>query len=158
MIAAANAQYANDVAGLDLIAKNAQEQIDKLTGIDSRQLSVEEALTAFNESLLAADFENAQEQYARLDGLLDQGQMQLNTLLDIDTGVLSLRDAIDRFADAVGAADQTKVNEELLAEMKRTADELNQLREEQRIQALAQQTKLNETARNTLIMTIPEEA
>ena len=158
MIAAANAQYANDVAGLDLIAKNAQAQIDKLTGIDSATLSVEEALTAFNESLLAADFENAQEQYARLDGLLDQGQLQLNTLLDIDTGVLSLRDAIDRFAAAVGAADQTKVNEELLAEMKRTADELNQLREEQRIQALAQQTKLNETARNTLILTIPEEA
>lgn len=144
MIAAANAQYANDVAGLDLISKNAQAQIDKLTGIDSRQLSVEEALTAFNESLLAADFENAQEQYARLDGILEQGQLQLDTLLDIDSGVLSLRDAIDRFAAAVGAVDQTKVNEELIAEMKRTADEMAVMREDQRKYAFAQIKELQD--------------
>lgn len=151
LIEQANLQYERDISAQDAILASAQAQFDKLTGIDTGTLSVEAALTKFNESMLAADFEDAQEQYARLDGILEQGKLQLDTLLDIDTGVLSLRDAIDRFAAAVNSTDQKKANEELLAEMRRTADELNQLREEQRVQALTQQTKLDETARNTRI-------
>jgi tape measure domain-containing protein len=151
MILAAKEQYDADVAGLNLISQNTQNQIDVLTGIDSRAASVEDALASFNQSLLAADFENAQEQYARLDGILENGQLQIDTLMNIDTGVASLRDAIDRFAEAVNSADQTRANQELLAEMRRTADELHRLREEQRVQALTQQSTLNETARNTRI-------
>jgi len=128
MIAQAEAELAAELSSRDLIAKNAQDQIDKLTGIDSRQLSVEEALIKFNDSLLAADFENAQEQYARLDDILATGQNQLNALLSIDDRILSVNDAVGKFIESINAAQSDNTNKEMLAQMQRMADEFKEMK------------------------------
>lgn len=149
MIEQATKQYEADVAAQDAILAKAQEQYDALTGIDTKTLSVEAALIKYNESLLAADFENAQGQYERLDSILSTGQSQLNALLSIDDRILSVNDAVGKFIESINAAQSDQTNKEMLAQMQRMADEIAQLREEQRSQAFAQQKALNTTAKNT---------
>lgn len=149
MIEQATKQYEADVAAQDAILAKAQEQYDALTGIDTKTLSVEAALIKYNESLLAADFENAQGQYERLDSLLSTGQSQLNALLSIDDRILSVNDAVGKFIESINAAQSDSTNKEMLAQIQRMADEITQLREEQRSQAFAQQKALNATAKNT---------
>lgn len=149
MIEQATKQYEADVAAQDAILAKAQEQYDALTGIDTKTLSVEAALIKYNESLLAADFENAQGQYERLDSILSTGQSQLNALLSIDDRILSVNDAVGKFIESINAAQSDQTNKEMLAQMQRMADEIAQLREEQKSQAFAQQKALNTTAKNT---------
>jgi hypothetical protein len=149
MIEQATKQYDADVAAQDAILAKAQEQYDALTGIDTKALSVEAALIKYNESLLAADFENAQGQYERLDSLLSTGQSQLNAMLSIDDRILTLNDGVAKFIESINAAQSDQTNKDLLAQMQRMADEITQLREEQRSQAFAQQKALNTTAKNT---------
>lgn len=149
MLEQATKQYDADVAAQDSILAKAQEQYDALTGIDTKALSVEAALIKYNESLLAADFENAQGQYERLDSILSTGQSQLNAMLSIDDRILTLNDGVAKFIESINAAQSDQTNKELLAQMQRMADEITQLREEQRSQAFAQQKALNTTAKNT---------
>jgi hypothetical protein len=132
MIAQATKQYEADVAAQDAILANAQEQYDALTGIDTKTLSVESALIKYNESLLAADFENAQGQYERLDSLLSTGQSQLNAMLSIDDRILTLNDGVAKFIEAINASQSDQTNKDMLAQMQRMADEIAQLREENR--------------------------
>jgi len=132
MIDQATKQYEADLAAQDAILAKAQEQYDALTGIDTKTLSVEAALIKYNEALLAADFENAQGQYERLDSILSTGQSQLNALLSIDDRILSVNDAVGKFIESINAAQSDSTNKEMLAQMQRMADEITQLREEQR--------------------------
>ena len=149
MILQAEAELAAELASKDLLAKTAQEQFDKLTGIDTKALSVEHALIKYNEALLAADFENAQGQYERLDSLLSTGQSQLNAMLSIDDRILTMNDGVAKFIESINASQSDQTNKDMLAQMQRMADEITQLREEQRSQAFAQQKALNTTAKNT---------
>lgn len=148
MIEQADLQYQSDVAALDAISKNAQDQYDLLTGIDTSTLSVEDAIVRYNEAILAADFTNAQEQYARLDRIVEQSQSQLNALLSIDDRILSLNDGITQFIDAIsGTNDGT--NQRMLEQMQAMTNEISVLRSEQQAQARSQQKALNTTAKNT---------
>ncbi len=150
------AAYDAQIANFDKIIADSQNAYDKLTGIDTGILSLDDAIAKFNESLLAADFENAAGEYERLDNLLSQGREQLDILMDSNIALKSLNDAIAEFSEAIKSADQSKLNQEIIAEMKRTADEITRLREEQRVQAITQQRALNTTARNTTDMVYQE--
>lgn len=144
MIAQAEAELAAELAAKDLLTKTAQEQFDKLTGIDTTMLSVEQALINYNDSLLAADFENAQAQYERLDSLLSAGQSQLNAMLSIDDRILTLNDGVAKFIESINAAQSENTNKEMLAQMQRMADEISELRKEQRSYTFMQVKELQD--------------
>ena len=148
MIEQADLQYQSDVAALDAISKNAQDQYDLLTGIDTSTLSVEDAIVRYNEAILAADFTNAQEQYARLDRIVEQSQSQLNALLSIDDRILSLNDGITQFIDAISGTNEG-TSQRMLEQMQAMTNEISVLRSEQQAQARSQQKALNTTAKNT---------
>ncbi len=144
MIAQAEAELAAELAAKDLLAKTAQEQFDKLTGIDTTMLSVEQALINYNDSLLAADFENAKGQYERLDSLLSAGQSQLNAMLSIDDRILTLNDGVAKFIESISAAQSENTNKEMLAQMQRMANEISELRKEQRSYTFMQVKELQD--------------
>jgi hypothetical protein len=136
LIEQANAQYNSDISQLDAITELTKNQADKLSGVNDAVLSVDDALALFNESLLAADFTNAQEEYARLDAILASSDQQLNALRGIETAVLSVGDALAQFKEAVAISaevlpsltvDQSQGANKTYAQL---LDEIKALREE----------------------------
>lgn len=106
-------RYEGQLASLDVMAEEARKQFDKLTGIDTTLLSLEETQKRFSEALLAADFENAQEQFARLDKIESTARAQLDALLGVESGILEVKDALNRFGAAVQLANDRILSEGL---------------------------------------------
>lgn len=102
-IAAEDEAYTKQIATLDAMAEDARKQFDKLTGIDTSLLSLDEAQKAFNTALLAADFVNAKAQLDQLTLIESNAKAQLDTLLGIETGIMSVEDALREFASALVA-------------------------------------------------------
>lgn len=141
-----NERYEEQLSVLDAMAEEARKQFDKLTGIDTTLLSLDEAQKRFNEAILAADFENAQEQLARLDRIESTAQAQLDALLGVESGILSVQVALDRFGTAVQVANDRiaasgmenaqantlKTNSELLEETRASREESYNLLQETR--------------------------
>ena len=113
MIEQESLAYQAQVAQLDKLASDAQNQYDILTGIDTKTLSVGDALARFNESLLAADFTNAQEQLAQLDKIENSAQMQIDALNGIDTGIYTLNESFARYNEAMIAASKESQSAQL---------------------------------------------
>lgn len=114
-IALEDAALAEQLAALDAMSAEAQKQFDKLTGIDTTLLTLDQAMAAYNVALLAADFENAQEQLAALDEMESTARAQLDTLLGIETGILAVRDALNNFGEAVRIANDRIANDRISA-------------------------------------------
>lgn len=124
-------RYEGQIAALDLMSEEARKQFDKLTGIDTSLLSLDEAQKLFQEALLAADFENAQQQLGVLDSIEKNARAQLDALLGIESGIMAVGDALTRFNESVRVANEkiqsaalnnaqstmAKTNEQLLAEI-----------------------------------------
>lgn len=119
-------EHQENIDELTAISEDAQARLDALTGIDTSVLSLEDAMALFNAALLEAEFENAQEEFARLDrmeqlaleelelaeqayqdeierldALVTDAEAQLNALLGIDTSIMSVEEAINALASAM---------------------------------------------------------
>lgn len=140
--------YKKQISSLDQILANAQTQYDALTGIDTKTLSLTDAIAKYNESLLAADFTNAEALQARLDAIKDQAKSQVDVLNGIDISVLTLNDSFIKFADAINAASANS-QKEMLDKMQSLVDEVSTLRSQSLTynEAIAKNT--GSTAANT---------
>lgn len=128
-IALETESYDKQIASLDLISANAQSQFDLLTGIDTRALSLTDAIAKYNESLLAADFTNAALQVSKLDEINNNAKLQIDTLNGIDTSILSLNDSFVNFANAINEA-AGGTQKDLLVKIQSLVDEVSALRSE----------------------------
>lgn len=145
-IARENEQFDAQMKNLDAIAEDARKQFDKLTGIDTSLLTLNEAQDAFSKALLAADFVNAKAQLDALAAIQDNAKNQLNALQGIETGIMAVEDALRAFATSVDlvlkAQDDSAVrqanatlaakNDALLEEFKAMRDESYNLQQETR--------------------------
>lgn len=100
------ARYESQVAALDAAQETARKQLDALTGVDTSIVSLEDAFTRFNESILAADFQNAKAQLEALDVIETTAQAQLNALLGVDARLLSVNESLLEFGEAVRIANE----------------------------------------------------
>jgi DNA repair exonuclease SbcCD ATPase subunit len=128
-IALENDAYTKQIASLDAISTHAQSQFDLLTGIDTKTLSLSDAISKYNDSLLAADFTNAQDQLSKLDEINTNAKLQIDALNGIDTSILSLNDSFINFANAVNTA-TNGIQQPLLVKMQSLVDEVSALRSE----------------------------
>lgn len=108
LIASENARFEAEIANLDAIAEDARKQFDKLTGIDTTLLTLNEAQEAFSKAMLAADFENAKAQIEALEAIELNAKSQLNAMLGVQEGVVLVEDALRQFIDTVDLALKTQ--------------------------------------------------
>ena len=128
-IALENDAYTKQIASLDAISTHSQSQFDLLTGIDTKTLSLSDAISKYNDSLLAADFTNAQDQLSKLDEINTNAKLQIDALNGIDNSVLSLNDSFIGFANAVNAM-TNGIQQPLLVKMQSLVGEVSALRSE----------------------------
>lgn len=104
LIALEKLRFEGEMANLDAMAEDARKQFDKLSGIDTTLLTLNQAQEAFAKAMLAADFENAKAEIESLESIESIASKQLDRLQGIEVGVLQVEDALRWFLTTVDLA------------------------------------------------------